>query len=97
MSVYLIHSPMHGTHKPCTVCTYHTSNVYSPILENIMNTCAYNKACYNAAANKAERSALYAIVIEEVHPSQFISLPPSPQEIERKGRLLGLEMKRYSF
>lgn len=62
-----------------------------------MNTSAYNKAMSNAVRNNEERAALRAIVIEEVHPSQFSALPPSPREIEAKGRLLGLEMNRYSF
>ena len=62
-----------------------------------MNTCTYNKAMSNAAKNREELAALRLIVVEEVHPSQFTTLPPSPQEIEKKGRLLGLEMKRYSF
>ena len=62
-----------------------------------MNTCAYNKAMSNAVKNKEEQAALYFIVIEEVHPTQFKTLPPSPSEIEAKGRLLGLEVKRYSF
>jgi len=62
-----------------------------------MNTSAYNKACFNAARNNEERAALRLLVIEEVHPSQFTTLPPSPKEIEAKGRLLGLEVKRYSF
>lgn len=99
LSVYLIHSPMHGTHKPCTVCTYHTSNVYSPLLEIIMynRTVAYNSAMAYAAKNAEELRALQSLVIEEVHPSQFSALPPSPKEIKAKGRLLGLEVKRYSF
>ena len=62
-----------------------------------MNTCTYNKAMSNAAKNREELAALRLIVVEEVHPSQFTTLPPSPQEIEKKGRFLGLEMKCYSF
>ena len=53
-----------------------------------MNTCAYNKAMSNAVKNKEEQAALYFIVIEEVHPSQFKTLPPSPSEIEAKGRYI---------
>jgi hypothetical protein len=62
-----------------------------------MNTCAYNKAMSNVVRNNEERAALRLIVVEEVHPSQFSTLPPSPREIDAKGRLLGLEVKRYSF
>jgi hypothetical protein len=62
-----------------------------------MNTCAYNKAMSNSFRNREELAALRLIVVEEVHPSQFSTLPPSPREIDAKGRLLGLEVKRYSF
>ena len=90
---------MHGTHKPCTTCTYHTSNVCSPLLEIIMynSTVAYNNAMAYAAKNKEELRALQSLVIEEVHPSQFEVLPPSPRAIAAKARLLGVEVKRYGF
>ena len=62
-----------------------------------MNTCAYNKAMSNAVKNKEEQVALYFIVIEEVHPSQFEVVPPSPRAIAAKARMLGIEVKRYGF
>ena len=62
-----------------------------------MNTCAYNKAMSNAVKNKEEQVALYFIVIEEVHPSQFEVIPPSPRAIAAKARMLGIEVKRYGF
>lgn len=50
-----------------------------------------------AAKNAEELRALQSLVIEEVHPSQFEVLPPSPRAIAAKARLLGVEMKRYGF
>lgn len=61
------------------------------------STVAYNNAMTISAKNKEELRALQSLVIEEVHPSQFDQLPPSPRAIAAKARLLGLEVKRYSF
>ena len=57
----------------------------------------YNRAMYNQAMNRAEYVAMQQLVLENVHPSQFSALPPSPKEIERKALLLGIECKKYSF
>lgn len=47
----------------------------------------------SAIAEKRRRQADYDVMLElvvgEVHPSQFSSLPPAPQEIESKAYLLG--------
>ena len=39
---------------------------------------------------KEDYAAMLVLVIEEVHPSQFRALPPSPAEIQNKAAIIGI-------
>ena len=60
------------------------TNLYSPTER------AYVAYCKRQADARALLLLVCTTVIEEVHPSQFTCLPPSPEELVRKANMIGL-------